>query len=319
MQRLSPTSPFLASIFTFVSAFSLGCVITLGGGGDDAGIHECGSLLANNDANCVCLAGYERCNPNDPNDTDCCEKEGKGDGTCEPNSYLEGGQCFCDPGYAWCNPNDDNDLTCCEDPGQTSQGTGGATESGGSESTSGSTTETAPTTSAGTSGGPVECNEAVEPPANCNPDDEFVFCSNPESCGPEGSKHYICEGGVWVENPSGPDENCAVDGYDFGYGCTDNGQMVEYWCGYGSGEACNTNTPATCDGTNTLVQCAYGKQSETDCFKLCTEGDGMGSPTYDFGDCQVQDGEAVCACCDEGDPGCEMGGTSTGGDTSTSG
>ena len=91
MQR-SLTFSRLASLFgfSFLSAFALGCVVTIGGG--DAGDLECGSPLAHNDVNCVCDDGYERC---EPTGTDCCAKEPK-PGTCDdPNSELVGDQCFC--------------------------------------------------------------------------------------------------------------------------------------------------------------------------------------------------------------------------------
>ena len=29
--------------------------------------------------------------------------------------------------------------------------------------------------------------------------DPCFFCTHPESCGPHGSTHYVCDGGVWVE------------------------------------------------------------------------------------------------------------------------
>ncbi|PCC73354.1 hypothetical protein SAMN02745121_02917 [Nannocystis exedens] len=312
MQRLSPPSSFLASVFSFASAFALGCVITVGPGGDDAGIHDCGSLLANNDANCVCNPGYERCNPG-TDDTDCCEKEGKG-GECEPNSTLSGDQCFCDVGYTWCNPDDDADLTCCPDDGQTSQGTDGtATDS----STDGTTTEQIPTTSVGTTGEPEECLEAVEPPGTCNPDTESFFCTNPDTCGPYGSKQYYCEGGVWVEDTT-LDDTCKLDGYDFSYGCVDDGMNIYTECGSGSGAACSGEAPSCLDA-NTWAGCKWGKTTEADCFTLCTEiGDDMGA-TYDFGSCEVQDGLAVCACCDEGEEGCPINETGTDTDTSSTG
>ncbi|MCY1058456.1 hypothetical protein [Nannocystis sp. SCPEA4] len=318
MQRISPPSSFLASVFSFASAFALGCVITVGPGGEDAGIHDCGSLLANNDANCVCNPGYERCNPG-TDDTDCCEKEGKG-GECEPNSSLDGDQCYCNVGYTWCNPSDDADLTCCVDEGQTSQGTDG-TATGGE--TDGTTTEQIPTTSVGTTGEPEECLDAVEPPATC--DDGQVFCTNPDTCTPYGSVAYYCEGGAWVEDTT-LDMACMLDGHDFSYGCVDDGTAVIIECGSGSGDACSGSEPSCLDD-KTWAGCKWGKSTEADCFVLCTETGDSDGATYDFGSCEVQDGTAVCACCDEGDEGCPINepdtdtdGTSTGGDsTSTTG
>lgn len=310
MQRVSLTSPFLASVFTFVTAFTLGCVITVGKGDDSGLVHECGSLLANNDENCVCLPGYERCNPNDPADTDCCEKEGKG-GECEANSYYEDGNCYCNPGYAWCT-DDPADLSCCEDPGQTSQGT---TTGTGSDSetgeptggTTGSTTEPEPTTSDGTTGQPEECPNAVDPPATCDPDTDLAFCTNSESVCEVPGTYYSCVGGVWVEDSASADEQCQFDGYDFSYGCFDTEQGVIIECGTGSGTPCQGNT-ATCLDSSTWQGCQWGKATEVDCFYLCTEI-GYDGALYDYGDCQIQDGEAVCACCDIGDEGCEMGET----------
>lgn len=314
MQRILSTRFALA--FSFLTSVALGCVITVGPGGDDAGVHDCGSLLAHNDANCVCDDGYERCNPGDPDDTDCCIKEGKGDGMCpDQNSFLDGDQCFCNDGYAWCNPDDLDDLSCCEDPGQTSQGTG---TMGGTMGTG--TTEDLPTTSQGTSGGPMECPNPGTPPQSCDPETEPFFCTHPESCGPEGSQFYQCMGGVYVEVPGGPNENCTFEGYDFGYGCVDTGSSVEFVCGYGPGTACQTGSASSCQGEANLESCVYGKATVTDCFAECTMvGDGMGV-LYDYGYCGEQDGEIQCLCCDEGDEGCPAGGgTSSGTGGSSSG
>lgn len=307
------TSTRLASLFGFVSAFALGCVISIGPGGDDAGVHECGSLLANNDADCNCLPGHERCNPNDPDDTDCCEKEPK-PGTCDdPNSQLVDGECYCNEGYTWCS-DDPADLSCCEDPGQTSQGTGGETDSG-----TGGTTQDVPTTSEGTTGAPMECESKATPPAACDEASGAFFCTNPGEpvCTPYGSQYYVCEGGVYVDQSASMDELCKLDGYDFSYGCVDDpddGVIVE--CGNGSGDACGGGS-GSCLDDNTLAECKWGKQSETDCLVQCTEiGDSEGV-LYDFGSCGEQDGVVACLCCDEGDEGCPIneGGTSTGGDT----
>ena len=91
--------------------------------------------------------------------------------------------------------------------------------------------------------------------------------------------------------------------YDFGSVDSPDGVFIE--CGHGSGDACQGGTP-TCKDANTWQGCKWGKASEVDCFIQCTEI-GIDGALFDFGDCQVQDGEAVCACCDEGDEGCEMG------------
>ena len=315
MQASLLTSGRMASLLGFFSAFALGCVINVGGGGDTAGSYDCGDLLAHNDDNCQCDAGYERCNPNS-DDTDCCKKIGKGDDeNCpDPNSAYDNGQCYCNIGYGWCNPNDTNDLSCCVDPGQTSAGTGTDGQTNGT----GDDTEDLPTTSGTT--GPAVCDEAVDPPGSCDPNTENFFCSHPDTCSPEGSKFYTCEGGVWVETPGGPDENCKFDGFDFGYGCVDAGDKVDFVCGYGPGEDCTNGTPNSCVEDTQLLFCTYGKLGGQDCFTQCTEiGDDM-MVLYDFGYCGEQDGVAQCLCCDEGDEGCpinEGGETSTGGDTTT--
>jgi hypothetical protein len=252
--------------------------------GGTGGSHVCGSLLANNDADCVCNPGFERCEPGTDN-TDCCEKQGLGDGECpDPNSAPVDGQCFCNVGYAWCNPDDPDDLSCCLDPHQT-------------------TLTPTEATSEGTSGGEV-CPDALDPPPSCDVNSESFYCTNPSSCGPQGSAHYVCEGGVWVEDTT-LDQTCLLDGYDFAYGCVDDGGSIYVECGTGSGAACSGEAPL-CQDANTFASCKWGKKSEVDCFFVCTEiGDDMGA-VYDHGACEVQDGEAVCACCDEGDPGCPV-------------
>ncbi|WP_096330610.1 hypothetical protein [Nannocystis exedens] len=256
------------------------------------GSHECGSLLANNDENCVCSPGYERCDPDDPNSTDCCEEPGMGDGECpDPNSSSVDGQCYCDVGYTWCDPDDPADLSCCVDPGQTT-----------ATPTEGTSDATGEPTSDGTGGD--MCPGAVGPPPSCDEDSESFFCTHPSSCGPQGSAHYYCEGGVWVEDTS-LDDTCKLDGYDFAYGCVDDGGTIFVECGSGSGAACSGEAPSCLDA-NTWAGCKWGKTTEVDCFVVCTEiGDDMGA-TYDHGACEVQDGEAVCACCDAGDPGCPI-------------
>jgi hypothetical protein len=300
------TSTRLASLFGFFTAFALGCVVSFGNT-TSAGDLECGTPLAHNDANCVCDDGYERCNTVG---TDCCEKTAK-PGTCDdPNSELVGDECYCKVGYTWCS-DDPADLSCCEDPGQTSQsGTGTATDSG-----TGGTTMEVPTTSEGTTGVPQECANKATPPASCDEASEAFFCTNPEpECTPYDSQYYVCEGGVYVDQTASIDQQCQLDGYDFGYGCVDTPQGVFVECGNGSGDACNGGA-ASCLDDKVLAQCKWGKQSETDCFVQCTEIGDADMVLYDYGGCGEQDGEVVCQCCDEGDEGCPINeGGSTGGD-----
>ncbi|MCY0995488.1 hypothetical protein OV203_50655 [Nannocystis sp. ILAH1] len=172
-------------------ASSTGGASTTDGAG---GSHACGSLLANNDADCVCDPGYERCEPGTDN-TDCCKKQGMGDGACpDPNSTLDGEECFCNDGYTWCNPDSPDDLSCCVDPDQT---------------TATPTEATSDATSEGTSGGEA-CPDAVDPPPSCAENSESFYCTNPSSCGPQGSAHYVCEGGVWAPDTS-LDQTCRLD------------------------------------------------------------------------------------------------------------
>lgn len=240
------------------------------------GDHACGSLLSNNDENCVCLPGYERCDPGDPLDTDCCETPGGG--VCpDPNSTLDNGLCYCDPGYSWCVPDDPDDLSCCADPGPTTTGTTGGGES---------------------------CPAAVQPPRSCDPDTENFFCTHPEACGPAGSALYVCEAGAWVPAPDLGEQSCQLDGYDFTYGCVDTG-TVEILCGIGPGTPCDADAPSLCE-FGALYSCVWGKRTVTDCFAQCTEIGDENQVLYDFGHCDFVRGEPACICCDMGDPGCPV-------------
>lgn len=298
MQRFLSTSTRLASLFGFFSAFALGCVISIGG--DDAGSNGCGGLLDHNDANCVCDDGYERCNDTG---TDCCLKEPKG-GTCDDvNSELVGDQCYCKVGYSWCTA-DPNDLSCCEDPGQTSNGT-----SGGTDGATSGTTGDVPTTSAGTTG-PAVCDDVKTPDGAC--EDGQVACSHPDTCSPEGSIFYGCVGGQWVDQTDTLDQQCKLDGYDFGYGCVDTDQGVAIDCGTGSGTPCQ-GAPSSCIDSNVLASCTYGKQSETDCFTKCTV-EGIDGVLYEYGSCDIDPRSQAfaCVCCDSDDPECPINNETTG-------
>ena len=174
MQSHISKSGRLALLGAFLSSVAFGCVITVGDGGKTA--------------------------------SECPDK----------NSYLSNDKCFCEFGYDWCNANDDADLTCCEsqtsaslsDTNNTNNGTDGTgTGTGtGTGGTSGSTTSDVPTTSQGTTGEPLDCSATAGVPESCDPNTENFLClqaDNPD-CGPEGSKYYVCDGGTWAQDPTGP-------------------------------------------------------------------------------------------------------------------
>jgi hypothetical protein len=269
-------------LFGFFSAMGLGCVLTVGETGNTSG------------------------------------KTGE----CEPNSDLVGDECFCDIGYEWCNPDDQDDLTCCpsqgtSDPGTSTDPTNGTTEGTTTDEPTSGTTQDVPTTS-GTTDTPSECVVEQAPPASCDPNTENFLCiaASDPSCEVEGSKYYVCQDGQWVENTTDGDESCKADGFDFAFGCEDDGQMVNFVCGVGPGTACDSGAAATCNADTALEECIYGKLTSTDCLTFCMEI-GIDGVTYDYGYCGDQGGN-TCICCDEGEDNCPLGGTSTG-DTSTGG
>ena len=284
----------LAALTGFLTSAAIGCVITVGDGG----------------------------------------KAADGESCPDANSFLNDGECFCSVGYDWCNDNDIADLSCCENDTSVSASNSNSVSASNSNSNSNSnsdattddqtsgTTSDIPTTSdtptSGTTGEPLECTVEQAPPASCNPDTEPFLCiqASDPLCDTEGSKSYLCSNGVWVEDPTLPDMNCKVDGYDFGVGCEDDGTKIIYDCGYGPGTACESGTPATCNGEIEYQVCYNGKLTATDCTAYCMEvGDGMGV-TYDYGFCGAQRGELACLCCDDGDEGCPInGGSTTGGTT----
>ena len=300
----------LATLLTGLSAFAIGCVVSVGGDTDAGTQKECGAPFSNSVVvgdTCYCEAGYTWCNPNAADDYTCCEEEGK-TGTCEGANLVpdpnNANQCVCDQGYDWCNPADPNDLSCCE---SMAGGTSGTTTDG--TTSAGGETETE--TGAGTTTtGPEVCEDAQEPPATCDPDTELAFCTHPESCGPEGSKYYVCLEGAWVEQgQTEQDKICKLDGHDFSAGCVDDGSSADLFCGDGPGTPCTTGEPDSCGDVDTLLYCTYGKQSALSCLDQCQNvGDRQGI-TYDYGECGEQDGEIVCLCCDFEEEGCGPGDT----------
>lgn len=290
MQFTTLKSARLAAVLGFFSAMAFGCVLTVGQG------------------------------------------DGK-TGTCpEINNHLEGDECFCDSGYSWCDPFDDNDLTCCPiggtDTSNSTPDTSTPTTSNGTTTeqppTSGTTTQDTdePPTS-GTTSGPSNCVVDVSPPASCDADGgENFLCltASDTNCGPEGSQYYVCEGGVWVDHTSDGDALCQSDDYDFAYGCSIVDNVVQFECGTGSGEACDSGSDGVCSTETNIDYCLYGKLTSADCLYQCQEI-GDGTATYDYGYCGEQDGALACVCCDEDDETCPIngGGTSTTSDGTSSG
>ncbi len=312
---------FRALLLTAVGGLTgmgLGCIISVGPlDCSECGNTGCDSQLSN--GQCVCDPGHEWANPDDDADFECDRIPPKpGDETCggiEDNPvHSEGDVCVCDSGFNWCT-DDPADLSCCPDndqapetgnpdPTGTDPGTGTGTD----------TTEGADETVDDT-GQPMMCMEVdaewngVEPDAaDCDEAGEgFVFCSNNEAEGPAGSRYWECTGGAWMEFPSAGDENCALDGLDFAYGCVDNGNEVEFVCGSGPGTGCSGPECDGCgDDGDQILFCVDGKLGADSCNEICTvDGDDQGV-TYDFGECVIDGDVAQCACCDSGDEGCPV-------------
>lgn len=273
------------------------------------------------------LAGMSACIIVGENTTITSESDGDTGGECpDPNSYYEAGSCFCNPGYLFCTA-DLDDLSCCAEDGTSSEPpTGSGTSTTAVDPTTGpgtssttdpdttteavTSTETTDSTTTGTSSttddtssttGAELCTGPQPPPDTCT--EGQYWCTNPEICGPEGSELYRCQNGAWVLDTGTADDSCTFDGYDFAYGCIDDGQSVILLCGEGPGSACDNTEPSTCATDVLLNQCTYGKLTEFDCFIQCTEvGDGM--RIFDDGECGEIEGQFLCVCCNLDDPGC---------------
>jgi len=257
-----------------------GCVVTRGDGSDRT---ECGSILSHpeeqDDGTCVCDANYDWCNPNDEDDYSCCENN---DNACEngSNNYVNGDECFCDAGYTFCS-DDPNDYDCCPGGGETGD-------------------TTAETTGDGDGDGDGDTGtDGTLPPETCETSEEgFVWCTNSDTTGPEGSQTFVCESGAWVEYPNFPDQSCVDDGYDFAYGCVDNGTDVQFVCGDGPGTSCDTSGyEAMCIDSDVISECFYGKTTETSCQAFC-ENIGIDGITYEIGECETVEGASDCSCYD---------------------
>lgn len=309
MTHLSLTKSLLSIVAGAAAGLGLGCILTTGGGGSR---HDCGGTFSHshetaNDS-CKCDAGYTFENPSDPEDFACERIEPK-PGECDgANQHLEGDDCFCDDGFNWCLPNNPNDFSCCDDPAQDSlsgTGTGDPTDT--------DVTDTVADTGTGTTDDPTAadttegCNDSgIDPdPADCTVDAEGLFyCSNTAAAGPQGGEYWVCMGGTWVDMPTAGDESCQFDGFDFSYGCVDNGTAVEFVCGNGPGTDCDGSTEAVCVDNDVINACFFGKLTEDSCATICnTLGDEDGV-TYDSGFCDADSVPPDCFCCDAGEEGC---------------
>lgn len=144
------------------------------------------------------------------------------------------------------------------------------------------------------------------PPETCSEAEEgFFWCTHDEATGPEGSMLYLCMAGSWVESNPVMDESCVADGYDFAYGCVDNGTEVIFECGAGSGDPCTEASPVFCVDDDVIAYCQSGKETWDSCLSFCQEV-GVEGVTYEYGECDDSVPEVACFCCDSGDPGCPI-------------
>ncbi len=223
------------------------------------------------------------------------------------NKKTDDGGCECLIGYEWCEPNDPENLDCCDsDIGGETEGdpTGDPTGDGDGDPTTGDG-DGDPTTGDGDGDG--DGDPGTLPPENCTPDEEGAFwCTHDEAMGAEGSRFFICQGGLWTEDTTFLDEECKFIGFDFAYGCVDDGEAVVPICGDGSGEACNADDPAFCVDNDQIAYCELGKETWDSCLAYCQEV-GVGGQTFEYGECDssIPD-DVACFCCDSGDDGCPI-------------
>ena len=223
------------------------------------------------------------------------------------NKLNDQGECECRIGYEWCNPEDETDLDCCD----TDIGDGTSGDGDGDPTTTGDGDGDPTTTGDGdgdpTGDGDGDGDPGTLPPETCTPDEEGAYwCTHDEAMGPEGSRFFVCENGLWVENTTFLDEDCQFNGYDFAYGCVDNGAEVVPICGDGSGQACNNDDPASCVDGDQIAYCYLGKETWDSCMAYCQDV-GVDGVTYEYGECDDSvPGEVACFCCDSGDAGCPI-------------
>jgi hypothetical protein len=299
---------FLRSSLLFLTAglfgVAVGCTV---GSGDLGGPHDCGGVGSHSEINeetdeCECDPGYVWCNPEDPEDYECCSE----DVYCpDPNSHAFAGECVCDDGYEWCYPDDPDDLSCCEaDDGGTGTDDGGTgTDDGGTDDGS-------------TGDGGDDCPPGDPPPDDPPCTDGDMWCTSADANCP--GDYYVCEGGEWALDEETGTLWCTDEGYDFQHGCYDDleEEVIYFLCDYGPGTPCD-GTEVVCADSDTIEECKHGKLTQDSCLRICQEEGDAGGASYDWGECGEQDGSIECLCCDYDEPGCGDGGTGTGTDTGT--
>lgn len=228
------------------------------------------------------------------------------------NKLDENDECVCRVGYDWCNPNDPDDLDCCEDDVSDDEidGDGDGDPTTSSTDNTDNTDNTETTTDSGTDStgdGDGDSDTGTLPPESCTPDEEgFYWCTHSDAMGPAGSQLFVCSGGAWVEDAAVMDESCVFDGYDFAYGCVDDGDAVIFECGVGSGDACTEDSPVTCIDDDQIAYCLNDKETWDSCMTFCQEV-GIDGVTYEYGECDDADpADVACFCCDSGDQGCPI-------------
>ncbi len=225
------------------------------------------------------------------------------------NKLNDDGECECRIGYDWCT-DDPADLNCCDLDEDTNGDDVDTTTSSDDDTTNGddvdTTSETDTSSETDSTTGDDTTDTGVLPPESCTPEEEgFYWCTHTEEMGPQGSQFFICEGGSWVENGAFMDETCMFDGYDFAYGCVDDGVDVIFECGDGSGSDC-AEDPAYCIDGDQIAYCYWGKETWESCQNFC-ENIGIDGVTYEYGECDESDPEDVsCYCCDADDPECPI-------------
>lgn len=227
---------------------------------------------------------------------------------------TEDGACECSVLYDWCDPNDPENLNCCSD--SNADGTSGGPDDDGDEIGDESTGDgdgdgdgtTGDGDGDGTTGdGDGDGDPGTLPPETCPPEEENAYwCTHDEAMGVEGSRFFICTDGMWVENQAVLEEDCAFNGFDFAYGCVDDGTQVIPVCGYGSGEPCNNDDPAFCVDDDQIAYCDASKETWDSCLAFCMET-GIEGETFEHGLCDesIPD-DVACFCCDSGDEGCPI-------------
>jgi len=225
------------------------------------------------------------------------------------NRLDSNGECECKPFYEWCEPTNDANLNCCSTTGGSgTEGSGdgdGDAEAGDGDGDGDA--EAGDGDGEGDGDGDGDGDPGTLPPEDCSADEEGAFwCTHDEPMGPEGSRFFTCQGGKWVEDTTFLDDECKFIGWDFAYGCIDDGVSVVPICGDGSGAACNNSDPAFCVDDDQIAYCDLSKETWDSCQVFCQDV-GIDGITYEYGECDssIPD-DVACFCCDSGDEGCPI-------------